>query len=53
MRRSYRGDLYDFTVRRARPGELPGWIVNGTPVTEFTLPYQAAGGEILMEGVVG
>ena len=52
LRRSYRGALYDITVRRARPGELPGWTVNGTQVAGFTLPYQASESKVHVEGVV-
>ena len=52
IRRSYRGAIYDITVRRARPGELPGWTVNGTRLAGSILPYQAARGEVGVEGVV-
>ena len=52
MRRSYRGAIYDIIVRRAHSGELPGWTVNGTRVEGSILPYQAAPGEVRVEGVV-
>jgi cellobiose phosphorylase len=52
LRRPYRGARYDITLRRARPGELPGWTMNGTRIAGSTLPYQAAGSEVRVEGVV-
>lgn len=52
LRRPYRRARYNITVRRARPGELPGLTVNGTRMAGSTLPYQAAGREVRVEGVV-
>jgi cellobiose phosphorylase len=53
LRRSFRGTLYDITVRRERAGEPHGWTINGARITGFILPYQAAGQEVRVEGIVG
>ena len=52
LRRSYRGARYNIRVRRPRSGEKPGWTVNGTRIEGSTLPYQTAGGEVSVVGVV-
>ena len=52
LRRSYRGARYNIRVRRPRSGEMPGWTVNGNRSEGSTLPYQTAGGEVSVVGVV-
>lgn len=43
VRRRFRGAIYDITVRRAEPGEMPRCIVDGQPWQEQTLPVFESG----------